>query len=139
MDRQTLQRMSIERPLDAEALLQGRRWDYAYYVSGYAVECALKSCVLSRMIHTAWVFQEKWNAEKCRTHDLGKLVELAGLNGELNQRLKAGGGFEVSWAFTSAWKVDSRYQSHTENQARELLEAITHPTKGVLPWLQIYW
>lgn len=37
---------------DAKALIDGGRADLAYYVAGYAVECALKSCTLARMIHT---------------------------------------------------------------------------------------
>ncbi len=44
--------MAQERILDAEALINGDRWAYAFYVAGYAVECALKSCILARMIHS---------------------------------------------------------------------------------------
>ena len=51
-----LRSMADERVLHARVLLQGRRWAFAYYNAGYAVECALKACVLSRMILTGWVF-----------------------------------------------------------------------------------
>src|SRR5262249_20356442 len=82
-----LRQMAQERVKDAKALLDGGRWEFAYYAAGYAVECALKSCLLARMIHTAWVFEEKWEAKACLTHEFGKLIDLAGLRDELNNKL----------------------------------------------------
>ena len=34
--------MAAERILDAEVLMNAGRWSFAYYVAGYAVECAPK-------------------------------------------------------------------------------------------------
>jgi hypothetical protein len=141
--------MAQERILDAKALLDGGRWEFAYYAAGYAVECALKSCLLARMVYTAWVFQEKWEARVCLTHDFGKLVDLAGMRDELNNKLKAsaavaaagspGGAFVGHWGTVLQWTVESRYQPRTEAEARALYEAITHNPDGVLPWIQNYW
>src|SRR5260370_26717430 len=89
MNRAELQKMARERLLDAKALLDGKRWAYAYYVAGYAVECALKSCILARMVETGGVFKDKRFAEKCWTHDFGELVELAGLTTERNNAFSA--------------------------------------------------
>src|ERR1700730_8700239 len=89
VNRVELQAMAEERVKDAKALLDGGRWEFAYYAAGYAVECALKACLLARMIHTAWVFQEKWEAKACLTHDFGKLIDLAGMRDELNNQLAA--------------------------------------------------
>ncbi len=86
MNQADLRRMAEERIKDAKALIRGKRWEFAYYTAGYSIECALKSCVLARMIHTAWVFEEKWNARDCLTHDLKELIRLAGLNNELLAR-----------------------------------------------------
>jgi hypothetical protein len=83
-----LRLMAIKRVRDAKALLNGGRWEFAYYVSGYAVECALKSCLIARMIHSAWVFEEKWKASDCLTHDFDELIKLAWLTDELNARRK---------------------------------------------------
>ncbi len=77
MNRAELQTLTTERILDSEALLRAGRWSFAYYVAGYAVECALKSCLLSRMIDTGWIFQEKVKIEQCRTHDFMELVRLS--------------------------------------------------------------
>ena len=106
-------------------------YDGAYYLAGYAVECALKACVFARMIHTAWVFEDKWKAQGCLTHDFEELVRLAGLNGELAPRLAAsaaaataggppGGAFTANWRIAIQWKVESRYLPRTEAEAREL-------------------
>jgi HEPN domain-containing protein len=55
VNRSELQIMTEERLKDAKALLDGGRWEFAYYVAGYAVECGLKSCILARMIYTGWL------------------------------------------------------------------------------------
>lgn len=143
MNQAELRRLAEERILDADALLKGNRWSFAYYVAGYAVECALKSCLLARMVHTGWVFEEKWKAQECLTHDFGELIRLAGLNDELNTRLKAsattGGEFDKHWGTVFSWNVTSRYKPNTETEARELFTAITDDPDGVLPWLRNYW
>ena len=56
VNRVELQVMAEERVKDAKALLDCGRWEFAYYSVGYAVECALKACLLARMIYTALVF-----------------------------------------------------------------------------------
>jgi HEPN domain-containing protein len=150
VNRAELQAMAEERVKDAKALLDGSRWEFAYYAAGYAVECALKACLLARMIHTAWVFQEKWEARACRTHDFGELIDLAGMRDELNNKLAASaaaappagppsGVFARNWGTALSWKVESRYQPRTEAEARELYQAITHDPDGVLPWIKNFW
>jgi hypothetical protein len=146
-----LREMAKERIKDAKALLRGKRWGFAYYTAGYAVECGLKSCVLARMVHTAWVFQEKWEAKVCLTHEFAKLIDLAGLRNELDAKLAAsaaaaaaaggppGGVFAGYWGTVIQWKVATRYESKTEAEAKGLYEAITAKTDGVLKWIQKFW
>jgi HEPN domain-containing protein len=135
--------MAEERIKDARALIRGKRWEFAYYAAGYSVECALKSCVLARMIHTAWVFEEKWNARDCLTHDLNELIRLADLTNDLNARRAAsaasGDLFDSNWKTVVKWQVTSRYASRTEAEARDLFAAMTHRPDGVLRWLKNYW
>jgi hypothetical protein len=151
VNRVELQEMAEARVKDAKALLDGGRWEFAYYTAGYAVECGLKACVLARMIHTGWVFQEKWEAKVCLTQDLGKLIDLAGLRDELNNQLATSaaattalggppsGAFAGYWGKVLSWKVESRYQPRAEAEARGLYEAITLEPDGVLPWIKNYW
>ncbi len=50
MNRKQLQRLAKERLKDAKALLARKRWSAAYYLTGYVIECALKSCI----------FRQRW-------------------------------------------------------------------------------
>jgi hypothetical protein len=133
--------MAEERIKDARALIRGKRWGFAYYVAGYSIECALKSCILARMIYTAKIFDEK--LPKFREHEAEKLIPLAGLTDELKARLDASraakDSFRSNWGTVAAWKPDSRYESKTEAEAKELFNAITHRPDGVLRWLKNYW
>jgi hypothetical protein len=143
VNRADLQVLAEERILDAAALIDGSRWSFAYYVSGYAVECALKSCLLARMIHTGWVFEDKVKIEDCRTHDFGKLIILAGLTDELNSTLSAsaaaGGEFVGNWGIVTQWKVTDRYEPKSEAEARALYDAINGDPHGVLRWIRNHW
>jgi HEPN domain-containing protein len=46
--RKDLQALANARLRDAEILLKNRRFDGAYYLAGYAVECAIKACVAKK-------------------------------------------------------------------------------------------
>ena len=125
MNQAELQELVEVRLKDAEMLIEGGRWEFAYYAAGYAVECALKSCVLSRMIYTAWVFEERWNADNCRTHEFRKLISLAGLNDQLNADLKAsaaaGGEFAANWGIAVKWASKSRYEIEDGTRGKRVL------------------
>ncbi len=139
-----LRRLAEERIKDAKALIGAARWEFAYYAAGYAVECALKSCVLARMVHTGWVFDEAVkNASECRTHEFLKLMQIADIQQDLDIRLKQsvadGDAFDDNWRVAKAWNVVSRYESKTEAEAKKLYAAITDEPYGVLKWIQNYW
>ncbi len=143
MNQAELQKLVEVRLKDAEMLIESGRWEFAYYAAGYAVECALKSCVLSQMIHTAWVFEEKWDAKNCLTHEFRKLISLAGLMDQLNTSLKAsaaaGGEFAANWGIAEKWAVTSRYEMRTEQEAKEFYAAIADEPHGILRWIRTYW
>ena len=48
MNRRTFQKLAEARLLDAKALLKAKRYDAAYYMAGYAIECALKACIAKK-------------------------------------------------------------------------------------------
>jgi hypothetical protein len=95
------------------------------------------------MILTGWVFEEKWQASACLTHDLEKLVQLAGLTDQRNTDLQAsaaaGGEFAANWGVAAEWTVTSRYEVKTETEARALYAAIADEPFGVLRWIKTYW
>lgn len=144
MNQAELRQLAEQRLLDAQALIGGSRWEFAYYTAGYSIECALKSCILSRMIHTGWVFDDEVKRiDDCRTHDFMKLVAIAGLMDELNAKLKAsaqaGDDFVTNWDVVKQWKVTSRYEAKLEADAKNLFAAISDEPHGVLPWIRTHW
>jgi HEPN domain-containing protein len=139
LNRAELLQLTEDRIQDARALIRGKRWSFAYYVAGYAVECALKSCLLARMIHTGWVFEEKAKIADCLTHDYEELIRIAGLTDELNASFKTNRAFVLNWKTVIEWKVTDRYGSKTKSEALKLHNAIFDEPDGVLPWIKKFW
>ena len=138
MNQAELQLMAEERVLDAHTLMTGGRWTFAYYTVGYAIECALKSCVLSRMILTGRVFRDG-KPESYWTHNFNTLIDLAGLKIELGQFSGLNSAFELNWGVTKDWKETSRYEQKSQADAELLYEAITNEPDGVLRWIRLHW
>jgi hypothetical protein len=66
MTRTEFQELAEVRLKEAETLLAAGLWDGAYYLAGYAVECAVKACIAKGI--GAEVFPDKEFANKCFTH-----------------------------------------------------------------------
>lgn len=142
MNRTTLQQLAQLRLDDAQALLAASRWSAAYYLAGYAVECALKSCVLRHIHDSGAIFapgEYLKDLAKCWSHDFKLLLQLAGLTATHGTALGANPAFGAFWAVAKDWKEISRYEEKTEQQALALYEAITHNPDGVFQWLQQRW
>jgi HEPN domain-containing protein len=140
LNRQELQRLTDERVADAEALLAAQRWSGAYYMAGYAVECALKACILAYIeSHIEVVFGVRKYVEDCWTHDIRKLVKQAALEGKLDTDTAHNGGLQRNWQAVKDWTERSRYEAKGRQDAEELLAAITDTADGVLPWLKSLW
>jgi hypothetical protein len=89
---------------DAKTLLGGGRWSGASYLSGYAVECGLKSAVLAHIERTGIIFEDKRYAEKCWTHDLEDLMQLADLQAEFDLAAAADADLDFYWGIVKAWE-----------------------------------
>ena len=139
MNRAELQQLSAERIEDAQALLAASRWPGAYYLAGYSLECALKSCVLAYIDRTGIIFEDKKYAEKCWTHDLVDLVRQAGLTVERDKAAGADPDLGRKWQIVKDWSETSRYRMSTQSQAEDLFAAITDDTDGVLQWVKNFW
>jgi HEPN domain-containing protein len=63
---------------EAKALLDAGLPDGAYYLAGYAVECALKACIAKSTLR--YDFPDKTTVDKSYTHSLTQLVGVANLN-----------------------------------------------------------
>ncbi len=109
-----------------------------YYLLGYAVECAFKSCI-AKGIHEH-DFPEKKLIDESYTHDLQKLLNLSGLKIRLDEASGADPDLATNWAVLKDWSEKSRYELNiAEKAARDLLSAVTDADHGVLQWLKKYW
>lgn len=138
MNRVELQQLTRDRLRDAKALLAARRWSGAYYLSGYAVECAVKSCIIVYLMKTDQ-FPARRFSEQCWTHDLQQLVHLAGLQTALAAAIAADPVLHANWEIVTEWDEASRYVRQTRKLARLLYNAIIDKKHGVLSWIKIYW
>ena len=137
MNRDDLQRLAGTRLREAKALFKAGEYSGAYYLAGYAVECALKACFAKAV--KRYDFPEKGRADKVFTHDLQTLLKHADLNAELEAERKANPRFSTYWAEVAEWSEASRYSLWTKDQAESLLDAILRRKDGVMPWIKQRW
>ena len=128
--------MALERLGDAQTLLLVGRFSCAYYIAGYAVECALKACIARQTKQDDFPPRD---AGKYYTHDLAKLLDGAALAAHFTAEASRDPSFRSNWAVVKDWAEEARYQSHSRQQAEELLAAITDGQHGVLQWLRRHW
>jgi HEPN domain-containing protein len=137
MNRDYLKKIALIRRKEAQVLLKNRNYDGAYYLSGYIVECGLKACIAKRT--ERYDFPDKKRVNESYTHELEKLVKVAGLMPTLEQEIKNDSIFDVYWSVVKDWSEDSRYQDHTRNKAYDIYSAITNRKHGVLRWIKQHW
>jgi HEPN domain-containing protein len=138
VNRRDLQVLTRVRLDEARLLLDAGRYDGAYYLSGYAVECALKACIASRT--RTHDFPPKPNEVRgMYVHDPTDLVRAARLVESLADRIQSCSMFSGHWNTVREWSEESRYERRTEAYASTLFVAITDPEHGVLRWLREHW
>ena len=138
MNRNDLQNLSRLRVRESRVLLDNRCFAGAYYLLGYAVECALKACIAKQVKHHD--FPDRKFVNDSYTHDLEKLLNLSGLKDELLRTAQSQPSLAVNWAITKDWSEQSRYrQDISAVMAKDLYSAVTARKHGVLSWLKTYW
>lgn len=138
MNRTIFQKVSALRRREAGALLSAGQYAGAYYLAGYAVECALKACVAKQIMRHD--FPDRKFVNDAYTHKLGPLLKLAGLASDLEKDMVTNRNLELNWAVTKDWSESSRYKLDiTETDARDLYLACTARKHGVLSWIRKRW
>lgn len=136
--RTEFQQLSAMRAAEAVALLASGHHAGAYYLAGYAVECALKACICTRFLPQQ--FPPKVDTvRKMYSHDLVDLLGLAGLKAQLEADSAADATLGDYWLVVKDWSEESRYALPTPIQAQQLYTAVSDPTHGVLQWLYRFW
>ncbi|HXJ96507.1 MAG TPA: HEPN domain-containing protein [Terriglobia bacterium] len=154
--RSDFQWLAKTRIQEAKALLEKGLFDGAYYLAGYAVECALKACIVKKIRRSE--LPDKTLINDLYTHNLMKLLGLADLQVEYKVAI-ANKQFAANWDVVKNWSEEARYKTlgrlqvtnaqpppkigpqggTAEERALELYNAITNPRYGVLPWLKKFW
>jgi HEPN domain-containing protein len=137
VDRKDLQALSRIRAREAKALLDAGLHDGAFYLAGYAVECALKACIAKTT--RKHEFPDKDRVNKSYTHSLVELIRLAELRETHDARMKSDPAFRDNWLIVVSWSEDSRYLRNTAEKAQGLVNAVGNPKSGILAWLRHYW
>jgi HEPN domain-containing protein len=137
MNRNDLRRLARIRLKEARALLKAKCFDGAYYLCGYAVECALKACIAKTTRRSEFPDLEK--VKGSYTHKLLELVKQADLEALLQAEVTSDPDFGRRWAITRDWSERSRYKESTKKQAWDLYKAITGRQHGVMRWLRKHW
>ena len=85
-------------------------------------------------------FPEKTRVNESHTHDLSKLLRLAGLEQKLDAAARASPALALNWAVVKDWKETTRYDATIEmKDARVLYKAVTVRRVGVMEWLRQHW
>jgi hypothetical protein len=143
MNRIDFQRLAELRLKESKALLAAELPNGAYYLAGYAVECALKACIAKRTQQHD--FPDKRLADKSYTHDVEKLLDAAGLSELLKKDLVGNEELELDWETVREWSEQSRYDFFDGNPtgglavAQMLIDAVESEKGGVLRWIRQSW
>jgi hypothetical protein len=133
-DRATFQQLAELRLAEAKLLLANGLPSGAYYLAGYAIECALKSIIATGF--RANEIPDKSLVNSVYTHNLNELVNLAGLRRPLQDDMNLDPDLKASWTTVSNWSEHARYETWTAGAAATMLEAVGAADKGLLQWLQ---
>jgi len=96
--------MAEQRLEEARALLAAGLWSGAYYLSGYAVELAVKSVLAGQF--AAEAIPDKKFVNDIYTQNLADLVRFAGLEPSLKEGRQSDLQFAANWETAKNWKED---------------------------------
>ena len=133
-DRAKFQQLAELRLAEAKLLLENGLPSGAYYLAGYAVECALKSIIATSF--RANEIPDKSLVNSVYTHNLNELLNLAGLRRPLKEDMDLNPDLKANWTTVSKWSEQARYETWTGETAATMLEAVGAADKGLLQWLQ---
>src|SRR6266852_9390588 len=138
LNRDKLRQLCDSRLEEARVLLEKQLWTGAYYLTGLAVECALKSCLAGAVKEHDFPDKEFVNA--MYVHNLEKLFKLNGaLWVALQADMKMDAKLSVNWSTVKDWDDSKRYDIVDELTAKALYDASTEVGSGVMEWIRGRW
>ncbi len=128
-------RLAQTRLDDAEVLVKNARYDAAYYLAGYALECAVKARIAGLFLEGYFPPKPKYIQDSVYTHDLDKLHVAAGLKEVFAQESESSDEFRKQWETVGNWSEQSRYDTQDQKTAEDMLEA----ARGVVECIRQFW
>ena len=138
LNREKLQLLTDSRLKEAGVLLDRECWTGAYYMTGLAVECALKA-YLARAVQQ-YDFPDKNFVNRAYTHKLKELIQLdPALWGELQMEISGDERLRSNWDTVLLWNDENRYEIVEAQHAKSLYAATIEPGSGVMEWIRRRW
>ncbi len=137
MNRRDFQRLAQVRLEEARALFDAKQYSGAYYLAGYAVECALKACIAKQT--KRYDFPDKDFFKDAYHHNLEKLFAVAGLAVAFAADRQNDAILEGNWVIVKDWDEHARYAFWKRPEAEGMLVAVSDAHHGVLQWLMKRW
>jgi hypothetical protein len=106
-------------------------------LAGYAIECALKAKIASEF--RAEAIPRLALVRDVHTHDLARLLSLAGLKDELEADMETNANLKECWTIVTGWSEHARYGISTDQAAGAMVDAVEADGEGLLPWLRNRW
>lgn len=115
---------------DAQVLLRAKRFDGAFYLSGYAVEVALKARICRTLKWQGFpaTRREFENFVSLRSHDLESLLQFSGVAARVKAK------YFPEWSTVLKWNPEKRYQTIGVLSAQEATDMV-RCVKGLLEYL----
>jgi len=132
-----LQTMAEAKLFDAVLLAEHERYSNAYYLAGYAIELAIKSCIAKQF--NAETIPDLKLVQKLYSHTLADLIGVSGLAAALRAERASDRIFAANWSTVSEWNTASRYEAVDKYTCGLLIGAIRDANNGVLRWLKRHW
>ena len=138
-DRATLQELAAIRLEEAKLLMRGGQFSGAYYIAGYAIECALKARIAARF--RADEIPDKKMVTDVYTYHLAALMGLSELGTSFDAARQTDPELDRRWSIVKNWSEQARYSIWTEAQALAMIDAMggNGKTGGLFQWLSARW
>jgi hypothetical protein len=94
---------------EARLLARHKNPSGAYYLAGYVIECTLKAIIAQQF--RANEIPDRGLVNDVYSHDLAKLLRLAGLESQLNTACETDSDLERRWSIIKNWNEQARYRS----------------------------
>jgi len=136
LTRRDFQVLAELRAKEARVLANNGNEQGAYYLGGYAVECALKACISKQTRRHEFPPKIEYVRE-AYSHKLTSLLRLAELEEQLERDMKTNPALAANWSVVKSWNEGSRYIA-SGLKGKDLYTAIAG-ADGVLPWIKHRW